>query len=419
LVTSWQVPQKAEVFRAGLPVADAQEARARWAVRSQDRNRVNGMLEMAAPHLARRPDDLDADPWQLNVLNGTLDLRTGELRPHRREDLITKLGPVKYEPGAQCPTFQQFLEDIFGANPDADPDGSAAHDLIAFLQRAVGYSLTGVVREHVMFILWGGGRNGKSTLLDVLGFILGDYAMGTPADTFLAKDRGSGSIPNDIARLKAARLVTASETRSGKRLDEALIKQTTGGDRVTARFLRREFFEFKPQFKLWLATNNRPDVRGVDRAIWSRILLLPFTQTFYRPDEDRPARAKIIDPMMGERLRREAPGILRWSVEGCIKWQREGLSPPAVVRAAVDDYRRDQDVVGEFIDARCRLGPDLRERAAALFGSYTKWAAANAAPELTPQAFGRRLGEHGLKRVRAGDRFWQGVELKAEFKVAP
>jgi putative DNA primase/helicase len=225
------------------------------------------MVKLAASELdfQVQPSRLDADPWLLNVANGTLDLRTGKLRSHRRSDLITRLAPVRWNPAADCPRWKAFLDEIF------DEDVA----LIEYVQRAAGYSLTGDTSERVLLILHGEGANGKTTFLETLTAALADYAACTPTETLLAKR--PDAIPNDVARLKGARFVTASEAGEGVQLAEARVKELTGRDRVPARFLHREWFEFCPEFKLWLATNHKPVIRGTDKAIWDRIRLVPFT----------------------------------------------------------------------------------------------------------------------------------------------
>jgi P4 family phage/plasmid primase-like protien len=284
---------------------------AKWALKSESHRAITSMIALARSEhgVPVTTDQLDHNPWLLTVGNGTLDLRTGELRTSRREDLITKTASVDYDPSAQCPTWEAFLDRIMASN----------RGLIAFLQRAIGYSLTGSTRERVTFFLFGTGANGKSTLLETIGALLGDYAETTRAETLMVKTY-DGGIPNDIAALRAARLVSTSETEEGKRLAEALVKAITGGDTLSARFMRGEFFKFKPAFKLWLATNHKPTIRGTDPAIWDRIRLVPFEVRIPDAEQDRELPAK---------LREELPGIMAWAVRGCLDWQRNGLGDAA------------------------------------------------------------------------------------------
>src|SRR5439155_4535552 len=365
------------------------------ALRSEQAARMQGMVTLAQsePGIPVKPDQLDADPWALNVLNGTLDLRTGQLRPHRREDLITKLAPVVYDHEARYPLFLAFLDRIFAGNTE----------LIGFVQRAVGYSLTGDVRERVLLILWGGGANGKSTLLETLRSMLGDYAMRTPTETLLVKH--DGAIPNDVARLRGARFVSASEADEGKRLAEAQIKDMTGGETLSARFMRAEWFDFKPEFKLWLATNHKPVIRGTDKAIWDRIRLVPFNVRI--PDGEQ-------DKGLGAKLRAELPGILAWAVEGCLAWQRDGLGIAQDVQAATASYRAEMDVLAVFIGDVCTVSPAAKVSSKLLFSRYSKWCEANGERPLSQRALGEKLREKGFEPGKVGHRGtrgWLGIGI--------
>lgn len=336
-------------------------------------------------------EQFDADPWLLNVANGTIDLRTGELREHRREDLLTKLCPVPFDPDATCPTFEGFLDRIL-----PDPE------VHAFVQRAVGYALTGSTREQVLFILWGGGANGKTTLVEALLAVLGDYGLMTPTDTIAA--RRETSIPNDVARLRGARFVGAIETDENRRLAEARVKQLTGSDTISARHMRAEWFDFKMSGKLFLATNHKPVIRGTDYAIWRRIRLVPFTITI--PDDEK-------DGALPDKLLAEAPGILRWAVDGCAAWQHEGLGAPEAVSVATDDYRTEQDVLGEFIRDCCSTHPDASCTAAELYDAFADW---HGGRPMNKKTFGLRLQERGFepsRRYRDGrqQRCWDGIGL--------
>ena len=334
----------------------------------------------------------DTDSYLLAVNNGTLDLRTGKLRPHKPEDMITRLVPVDYDPDAKAPLWERFLYRIMDGN----------EKLIAFLQRAVGYSLTGDTTERVLFLLYGTGANGKTTFLETIYTMLGDYALRTPVETLMLKP--ANTIPNDIARLKGARLVIASEAEAGHVLAEALVKSLTGGDTVTARFLRAEFFEFRPQCKIWLATNHKPIIRGGEKAIWDRVRLVPFTVTIPENEQDKRLR---------EKLQKELPGILAWAVEGCLEWQRHGLGVPEEVRVATESYREEMDVLGAFIADCCVLDPNGRETAAELYRAYTRWCAEVGEKPVSKRAFGIALGERGFtcRRGAHGVRCWVGIRL--------
>lgn len=284
--------------------------------------------------------------WLLNVLNGTIDLCTGSLRPHAREDYITRCVNVDYDPDAKCPTWERFIHQVFGGNAE----------IIAFVQRAVGYSLTGKIVEHVLIVLYGLGSNGKTTLIDALHYLLGpSYAKHAPTDLLLAR-RGEHH-PTELATLHGARLVTAAETGEGRRLAESLVKQLTGGDPVTARRMRDDFWQFRPEFKLWLATNHRPQIRGTDHAIWRRIRLIPFDVTFHTAETGKTPQQ---DQTLPARLREEATGILAWAVRGCLAWQSQGLGAPDAVRDATEAYRAEMDVLAMFFEERCIFDESCR-----------------------------------------------------------
>lgn len=376
--------------------ADVRKALVKHATKSEAAERIAAMVKLARsePGIPVSVDDLDPDSWLLNVENGTLDLRTGELREHSRTDLITKRAAVRFDPAAQCPRFLEFLN-------WAMVDDQA---LVSFLQRAIGYSLTGRTTERMLLILYGEGKNGKSTLLEVIRALLGDYALRTPTETLLAK-RDSG-IPNDVARLRGVRFVTASEAEEGQRLAEAKIKDMTGGDTISARFLYGELFDFMPRFKIWLSTNHKPGVRGTDRAIWDRIKLVPFHNRV-EPD--------AMDHGLKEKLISERSGILNWALSGCLDWRREGLGEPAAVVAATEEYRAEMDMLGAFIDDRCITGPSETCTAHHIYSVYQKWCEENGERPITQTMMGRKLTDRGFDSVRIGKervRSWVGIGLR-------
>lgn len=363
-----------------------------WATASESEKRLKAAVELAKsePGVPVTVEELDADPWLLGVRNGVVDLRAGELREARRGDLITKQATVDYDPAATCPTWRTFLEQII-------PDGTTR----GFVQRALGYSLTGDVREQCLFILYGTGANGKTTAISTVQTILGDYAKQTGAETWMAKDRGGAS--NDVARLRGARFVPTVEVEDGQRLAESLVKQITGQDTVAARFLYAEFFEFRPSFKIWLATNHKPIIRGDDAAIWRRIKLIPFTVTLAPEKQDKDLPAKLLA---------EAPGILNWMIAGCLEWQRVGLQEPEQVLAATADYRIEMDTVSQFISDECELGPTFSEAASELYRRYQTWCEASGVRYMSKNRFGRRLTERGIALQEARYSRRLGVQLK-------
>ena len=337
------------------------------------------------------PDELDRNTWLLNCENGTIDTRTGRRREQKRADLITKRSPAHFDPHATCPRWLSFLERIMDGN----------QNLVDFLQRAVGYSLTGATGEQVLFFLYGTGANGKSTFLDIIYEVLGDYASATPTSTLLSK-AGSDTIPNDIARLKGVRFVSAVETEDGRRLAESVLKQITGDKRISARFMRGEWFDFKPECKLWLAANHKPVIRGTDDGIWRRIRLIPFTVSI--PPEEQ-------DHTLFEKLVTELPGILNWALQGCVRWQREGLGLPMEVKTAIATYREEMDTLADFFAECCTVEKHAMATARELYTRYTLWCEDNGERPERQKAFGMRLSERGFRRVKNSIIIWHGVGL--------
>ena len=364
------------------------------AARSEAAPRLKALVELAEFHLPVLPAAFDQQPLLLNVANGTVDLHTGIFHEPQREDLLTQLAPVVYDPDATCPRWEAFLMRIMGDNVE----------LVAFLQRAAGYALTGDTREEVIFILYGTGANGKSTFLEVLRALLGDYARQADFTTFLA--RRSDGVRNDVARLAGARFVTAVEAASGRRLDEALVKQLTGRDRVAARFLYQEYFEYAPEFKLFLATNHKPVIRGADEGTWRRIRLIPFAVTIPAAQQDRTLRAT---------LKEELPGILNWAIQGCLTWQRDGLGEPEAVQQATAAYRTEMDILADFLEACCVPDPDAFITSRDLYEAYQAWCGENAVEPLTQSPLGTKLKERGFVSKPVGHaktRSWFGLRLR-------
>jgi putative DNA primase/helicase len=366
------------------------------AMQSESARRRKAFVEVASwiPELNVKTDNLDNDPWLFNVENGTIDLRTGEIREQKPEDLITKIAHVSYDKAADCPAWKQFIREIMNYNTD----------LIRFIQRAAGWAITGDTSEQTMFILFGSGANGKSTFLNTLMNLLGDYAIATPTETFMRKS--GEQITNDIARLWGTRFVTTTEAEQGKRLSEPLIKQITGNDRMTARFLYGEFFNFVPTFKIFMATNHKPVIKGTDHGIWRRIKLIPFTTTIAEEKQDK---------HLEQRLMKEGPGILNWLLEGAQQWYADGLQTPDIIIDATDEYRSEMDVIGNFIKERCIQGPGCSIRARELFRVYQDWCEENNEHACSERFLGLRLKELGLEQKRYGDgRYWQGIMIKAQ-----
>ncbi len=374
------------------------EARAvrlyRHAEQSGNAGSASAMLRTAAPYLTRPLAELDREPHLVTCPSGTIVLGAHcELRAHDRSDLITRTLATAYNPRAQCPRWLAFLEDIM-----------PAPDMRDFLQRILGYCLTGSTREQAFFIFWGGGNNGKSTLMNVVRHIMAEYTMNSPVSTFLAKREGtSGSDASpDLARLPGARLVTAAEPPEGARLDEGKIKEMASGEPMTVRHLNQGFFEFCPVFKAIISTNHRPVIRGTDRGIWRRIRLVPFTVEIPEERIDRNLETKLLD---------EAEGILMWMLTGVEEWSVRGLAPPDAAIAAVEDYRADEDPVGEFLKAKCHVSKDYLDpstgkpfetSAKRLREIYKAWCEEEGLDPLNTRIFGSKLTGRGIERRKTG-----------------
>jgi putative DNA primase/helicase len=380
---------------SALPEEDMRAALAKHAARSEGATRIKDMLYLAQSALPITSDELDTEPWLFNCRNGVIDLRTGELLPHRRETLITKASPISYCPEAKAPRWQAFLQRVM--------DGR--EHLITFLQRAAGYTLTGETGEDVLFFLYGTGRNGKSKYLSAIEHVMGSYGQPTRPETIMIKDHGD--VPNDVAALAGARFVPTIEVEDGRRLAETLVKQLTGGDTISARFLHAEYFSFRPTFKIWLAANHLPVIRGTDRAIWSRILTIPFAVTIPEAEQD---------PYLSQKLRQEADGILAWMVEGCLAWQRGGLQPPAEVLGATENYRVRMDVLAAFLEEQCTVQRSATVQAKALYESYKAWCLESSEHPWSMRRINHALEERGLARERSSDgsQRWYGIGLRAD-----
>lgn len=352
------------------------------------------MLTESQHKVPVKPNQLDTHNSLLCVLNGEINLRKGELQPHDRVHLISKIAHTEYTDKIDHPIWDKFLLDIF----DSDTT------LIKYVQKAVGYSLTGATSEQCAFFLYGTGRNGKSTFIDIIAEIMGDYATNIQPETIMLK-QAQGGPTSDIARLKGARFVTTVEPNEGARLNEGLLKQLTGGDKVTAAAKYENEFEFTPEFKLWMGTNHKPFIRGTDVGIWRRIHLIPFSVQI---PEDK------VDKQLKFKLRQELPGILSWAVSGCLMWQREGLKPPDSVLAASKEYKNEMDVLSSFIDECCDDGGDVG--ANEIFKAYSEWAKEGNEYEMSSTKFGREMSKKYEKRKGRSSTIYYGISLRKEHK---
>ena len=380
------------------PDAKARKQLADHAKRSESDHRINAMVALAQsePGIPIKVGDLDADAWLFNCQNGTIDLRAGELLPHSKADFITILVPVEYHTDAQCPRWLGFLSRVTG-----EDDG-----LMAYLQRAVGYSLTGDTKSQVIFLLYGLGNNGKSTFTMTIRRLMAAYAERLDAEDLMLKDRKLGSGPKEgIANLRNKRYVVGSELQDGKRLDVSLVKDMTGGESIKGRRLYEHEIEFMPTFKLWLYGNHKPVIADSTLSIWRRVKQIPFDVTI--PNTE-------VDPDLPAKLEAELPGILAWAVKGCQDWQQYGLNEPEAVTTATARYRHEQDILGDFIEDCCILEPLATISKAELKEEYQRWCQDNSVDAVTQKTFKKRLEEKGIADSKSGSiRYWKGITLQS------
>ena len=351
---------------------------------SRSNKSKKAMLTEAQHHVPILPGQMDKYRMVLNTPSGVINLKTSELVEHKPEYYLTKITTVDISSSADCPRWLKFLNDIFAGDKD----------LILYVQKALGYSLTGSTAEQCAFFLYGTGKNGKSTFLDVVREVFGDYAANIQPETIMVRSNTSSAVNSDIARLKGARLVTSVEPNEGVRINEGLLKQLTGDDTVTARKLYSEEFEFKPEFKLWMATNHKPIIRGTDTGIWRRIHMIPFTVAI--PDEQ-------VDRNLSHKLKAELTAIFKWMVDGCILWQREGLRMPKAVLDSVKEYRREMDVISSFVGERCIDGGSVAAKD--LYSAYVEWADMNNEYCMSNTKFGIEMAKK-YSKVRLKDGFY-------------
>ncbi len=382
-----------------LPEGDQRKALIQHALRSENGNKIKLLVSLAAglKDMAITPEEWDANPWLLNCQNGTIDLKTGQLRPFSKTDFITRICSAPYDEHCPTPLWNQLLDTVM----------SGKKIMIEYLQRAFGYSLTGDISEQAMFVLHGTGSNGKSTLLNIFSAVMNTYAQSSSSEAFMQKK--SESVNNDIARLKGARFVTAIEMEENKRLAESLIKSMTGGDKLVTRFLYGEYFEYVPQFKVFLAANHKPIIRDTTNSIWRRIKLMPFENTFTEKDRDRHFAEKI--------MAKEMQGILAWAVKGCLLWQQEGIQDPPSVKRATTEYRTEMDSFATFFEECCAEKADGRTTNKMLRAVYDEWCRDNGEYALSQRPFSQKLLEMGFTKKRIGGSGlleWHGFVLRGQ-----
>jgi putative DNA primase/helicase len=370
-------------------------------IKSHDLKRIEAMLKLAAsePGMTVSINELDSDPWLLGVRNGVVNLKTGTLLANDPSMLITRVCNASHDHTATCPRWLTFLDQVF--------DGDL--DTIDSVQRALGYTLTGFTSEEVLFICFGHGSNGKSVFNNVVANILGSYGRVAPPSLLTLRRNGDSSPRNDLAALAGARYVSINELQSGDRLDEQVVKLLAGREMISARFLHKEFFEFVPTFTPWLRTNHKPVITGDDDGIWRRLVLIPFRQQFS-------GQAK--DPNLEHKLMEEQDGILGWMVDGAVKWQRDGLNLSPTIWSEGTSYRKDSDLLGQFLGEVCITDPNESVLQADLYRQYRAWTQVNGIGAIAKASFTRRLAERGYTEKKSNSKyFYRGLKINHMFPL--
>lgn len=360
---------------------------------SRNHNKKENMMKECQHLLPIHNHNFDTDFSLFNTQNGYINLNNGELLDHDKNKYFTKISNIEYTDKADCPKWEQFLDDIFLGN----------QELIKFIQRCIGYSLSGYTTEQVLFVLYGNGRNGKSVFLDVINEVFGDYSTNIQPQVIMTSKLGNNGGPTpELAKLDGARFVTTTEPNEGDRFDEGLLKQITGGDRISARKLHENSFEFTPQLKLWMATNHKPYVRGTDEGIWRRFVIIPFAKQIPLHEVDRE---------LPQKLKEELPAIIKWCVDGYLEWQRIGLSEPEIVRNQRDEYRAEMDSTELFIRDVCETGETKFIRTSQLFKAYDTWARDNHQYRMSNKKFRTEM-EKKFTVKKSSYEYYQGIQIE-------
>lgn len=365
---------------------------------SLNKNKLQAMIDLSKSELASIPSEFDKDKMLINCQNGVLNLETGKLVDHDHRHMMTCIAGTHFDPDAKCPRWLKFLNEIMEGD----------EDMIKYIQRAVGYSMTGKTKEQVLFMFYGKGSNGKSKFIEVIREIMGDYSAVAEFSSFLIKV--NDAIRNDIAKLVGKRFVTASESEKGRRLSVSVLKQLTGEDSITARFLRKEYFEFKPDFKIFLITNNKPEIHESNYAIWRRIKVVPFNVKY---EDDKKDKDLI------EKLLKEKPGIFTWAIKGCLEWQKYGLDIPDKVIKATEEYRKENDNIQKFIDDCCICGANEKNTKTIyknINDVYIHWC--NKKGVIIDGSFSKKLADKGFEtcKIDGGTiSCKKGIGLKEEY----
>lgn len=395
---AFKVPNLIALEAAAANDEDKKKALLKHAIGTQSARALEAIVRLAKHRreIAANVEDFDPHNHLLNVANGTINLRTGEIGEYCKDDRITKLVPIEYDANASAPLFDKFLTRIFDGN----------QSLIGFMQRVCGYTLTGETGEQCLFLLHGEGANGKSTFLEVIAALTGEYGMQVRTEALMKhKNTSAGGASEDIAELRGSRFVSAVETNVGQQLAEGLLKQVTGQDRVKARKLYGHNIEFRPTFKLWLACNHKPEIAGTDHAIWRRIHLIPFDVTI--PEKEREKRIL-------EQLKAELPGILAWCVRGASEYYREGLKVPDEVKRATQRYQTEQDTLSEFIADNCEVDASFSAPVSEIYMMFDMWCRANGETIMHRKLFAQMMRARGFKQAQAHrGRIWRGIARRS------
>lgn len=375
----------------------------KWALSSSALPKIAAMIHLLKSEqgVAVSINEFDSDPMVLNTPTGLVDLKDGGIVSHKGKPMVSQITGANFDSQAECPTWEKFLDDIMAGDKE----------MVKYIQTILGYALTGMVSEQCLFFMHGEGANGKSTFIETLRVVMGDYIKQTDPNTFTTKR--SDSVRNDIARLQGSRVVTAVELGERAFFDEVIIKQMTGADTIAARFLYQETFEMKPTWKIILSANHKPTIAGADHAIWRRIKLIPFEVTFTEKDQDK---------MLMMKLAREADGILRWMVDGAIAWRLEGINTPKKVTKASAEYRTEMDVIAPFVEDRCSLGANDACGVAELYQAYLSYCRENRDRVMGKPEFGKAIKERfpAIKQGRSrAARHWKGISINRNVSLRP
>lgn len=381
---------------AALPDDQSRKELVKWALASESTHRLQAMCKSAESEESIQVDetDIDQDPFLFNVRNGTIDLRTGEFRKHRRDDFITMMSPIDYDPDATGPLWEKFIDDITAGDKS----------LQSYLARAIGYSMTANARDDVIFFIYGPGGNGKSTFLNTIRKVIGPYVGTVPVRALIEQGKGSPGHRDELASLAGTRMVLGAEIPDRMKIDMGLIKAFTGGDMISVSRKYERTFNFLPVFKLWLYGNSKPRIPEIDDGTWRRVRMVPFLVQFRRGENE------ITD--MEERLEKELPAVLLWAVNGAVEWAKHGLTDADVVASATREYRADEDVVGQFLEDCCVMKATARVPKSMVYERYKQWCMDNGEVAVGTKTFTQRLRGHHINEDKSGAiRYWDGMAL--------